>query len=257
MRKDKEKFTGRLQDFGHEVSTARGRLEGALQILIEKTESEGSDESDVDVTDLLNEGRSMSASPRKMSAMKAPLRKRRRINVEKGHKNDSNSYVLKLYDRSVNLAKFSPNTALYPVCRAWIKNQPNSTPTSTSIKLSQSPTKTEDKAKTNESTDDEPKAPVEVTSLPLPEPMPVDDDGENIDTRIPIIINPLKKSSTLDFLFPNIPEDEVAGPSAQSLLQENLTRWWKVKGSWKKAAFENEIRYAESTKILKSILVRP
>ena len=76
----------------------------------------------------------MSASPRKMSAMKAPLRKRRRINVEKGHKNDSNSYVLKLYDRSVNLAKFSPNTALYPVCRAWIKNQPNSTPTSTSIK---------------------------------------------------------------------------------------------------------------------------
>ena len=71
--------------------------------------------------------------------------------------------------------------------------------------MSQSPTKTEDKAKTNESTDDEPKAPVEVTSLPLPEPMPVDDDGENIDTRIPIIINPLKKSSTLDFLFPNIP----------------------------------------------------
>ena len=46
-----------LGDFGHEVSTARGRLEGALQVLIEKTESEGSDESDVDVTDLIHEGR--------------------------------------------------------------------------------------------------------------------------------------------------------------------------------------------------------
>lgn len=44
-------------DHGHEVSTARGRLEGALQILIEKTESEDSDESDVDVTDLIHEGR--------------------------------------------------------------------------------------------------------------------------------------------------------------------------------------------------------
>lgn len=46
-----------LADHGHEVSTARGRLEGALQILIEKTESEDSDESDVDVTDLIHEGR--------------------------------------------------------------------------------------------------------------------------------------------------------------------------------------------------------
>ena len=68
------------------------------------------------------------------SATKAPLRKRRRINVDKAHKNDSNSYVLKLYDRSVNLAKFSPNTPLYPVCRAWIKNQPNTIPALIPIK---------------------------------------------------------------------------------------------------------------------------
>ena len=67
----------------------------------------------------------MSASPRKPT--KAPLRKRRKLNVDLVHKNDQNSYVLKLYDRSVNLAKFSPDTPLYPVCRAWIKNQPNGT----------------------------------------------------------------------------------------------------------------------------------
>ena len=52
-----ELFLFFLIDHGHEVSTARGRLEGALQILIEKTESEDSDESDVDVTDLIHEGR--------------------------------------------------------------------------------------------------------------------------------------------------------------------------------------------------------
>lgn len=133
-----------LTDHGHEVNTARGRLEGALQILIERTESEGSDESDVDVTDLIHEGRryeptikynsvkylyfccySLSASPRKLGSIKTPLRKRRRLNIDKNYKNDQNSYVLKLYDRSVDLAKFSPLTPLYPVCRAWIKNQPN------------------------------------------------------------------------------------------------------------------------------------
>jgi len=66
----------------------------------------------------------MSASPRKVT--KAPLRKRRKLDLDKVHKNDQHSYVLKLYDRSVDLAKFKPSTPLYPVCRAWIKNKPNS-----------------------------------------------------------------------------------------------------------------------------------
>jgi len=32
------------------------------------------------------------------------------------------SYVMKLFDRSVDLAQFSADTPLYPVCRAWIHN---------------------------------------------------------------------------------------------------------------------------------------
>ena len=68
---------------------------------------------------------SPSSSPRKSSLCKTPLRKRRRLNIDKGVKHDQQTYVLKLYDRSVDLAQFSPNTALYPVCRAWINNQPN------------------------------------------------------------------------------------------------------------------------------------
>lgn len=34
------------------------------------------------------------------------------------------SYIMKLFDRSVNLAKFDEDTPLYPLCRAWMKNQP-------------------------------------------------------------------------------------------------------------------------------------
>lgn len=33
---------------------------------------------------------------------------------------------MKLFDRSVDLAQFREDTPLYPICRAWIKNQPNS-----------------------------------------------------------------------------------------------------------------------------------
>ncbi|KAG5678560.1 hypothetical protein PVAND_008225 [Polypedilum vanderplanki] len=37
------------------------------------------------------------------------------------------SYIMKLFDRSVNLAKFDEETPLYPLCRAWMKNQPRAT----------------------------------------------------------------------------------------------------------------------------------
>ena len=32
---------------------------------------------------------------------------------------------MKLFDRSVNLAQFESGSSLYPVCRAWMANDPN------------------------------------------------------------------------------------------------------------------------------------
>jgi hypothetical protein len=34
-------------------------------------------------------------------------------------------FVMKLYDRSVDLAQFTEESPLYPICRAWIANQPH------------------------------------------------------------------------------------------------------------------------------------
>lgn len=34
------------------------------------------------------------------------------------------SLVLKLRDRSIDLASFTDSSAMYPICRAWIKNDP-------------------------------------------------------------------------------------------------------------------------------------
>lgn len=38
------------------------------------------------------------------------------------------SYIMKLFDRSVNLAKFEEDTPLYPLCRSWMQNQPRALP---------------------------------------------------------------------------------------------------------------------------------
>lgn len=35
-----------------------------------------------------------------------------------------NTFVMKLFDRSVDLAQFKEDTPLYPICRAWMANQP-------------------------------------------------------------------------------------------------------------------------------------
>lgn len=37
----------------------------------------------------------------------------------------SDTYVMKLFDRSVDLAQFDETTPLYPICRAWMRNQPH------------------------------------------------------------------------------------------------------------------------------------
>ncbi|EAT33450.1 AAEL014276-PA [Aedes aegypti] len=34
------------------------------------------------------------------------------------------SFIMKLFDRSVDLAQFDGESSLYPVCRAWMRNQP-------------------------------------------------------------------------------------------------------------------------------------
>jgi hypothetical protein len=55
-----------------------------------------------------------------------PQRKRRRREAT----NDAafhHTYVMKLFDRSVDLAQFREDTPLYPICRAWMANQPRNT----------------------------------------------------------------------------------------------------------------------------------
>ena len=37
---------------------------------------------------------------------------------------DAGPYIVKLFDRSVDLASFTDDTPLYPICRAWMQNDP-------------------------------------------------------------------------------------------------------------------------------------
>jgi len=54
----------------------------------------------------------------------APVKKEPKSSVKIPKPVQLPSYIMKLFDRSVNLAKFEEDTPLYPLCRAWMKNQP-------------------------------------------------------------------------------------------------------------------------------------
>ena len=49
------------------------------------------------------------------------VRRRRQIQMDTAF---HHTYVMKLFDRSVDLAQFQEDTPLYPICRAWMANQP-------------------------------------------------------------------------------------------------------------------------------------
>lgn len=93
------------------VQAARGRLKGALQDVINVTEDEDEVESSTP-----NRGRPPKRSKKEISPAPPPQP------APPTHQ----SFIMKLFERSVDLAKYNENTSLYPICRAWMLNQPRS-----------------------------------------------------------------------------------------------------------------------------------
>jgi len=142
------------------------------------------------------------------------------------------TFVMKLFDRSVDLAQFGGSThyPLYPVCRAWMKNEPSNT--------SQAPrTRTPTPEPQSDEGEDE-----EVYKLPEPAPHP-----PGPSPRLP----PPPAVATGREL--DLDLDQTDAPPPALLLSNHLVRWWGVRKAWKQAAAENERRYSASLNIIKDM----
>lgn len=91
-----------------EVQAARGRLKGALRDVV----SGNDDEDDEIVPSLPSRGR-------------PPKKARKEFQMPPALPTHQ-SFIMKLFERSVDLAKYNESTSLYPICRAWMLNQPRS-----------------------------------------------------------------------------------------------------------------------------------
>ena len=228
--------TENSKDGTAEMSSARSRFSGALSTaerIVDKYAGEDFPVSPIKRFQSLDSPfPSPSKSPR-------GVRRRRKkpipLNTAFHH-----TFVMKLFDRSVDLAQFPDHTPLYPVCRAWMKNDPHNTNMAPRLRT---PTpEPEDEEKEDEDPES-PKMDPDVYKLPPPEPLGVNAFGEEESLRVPQIeMPPLQKGFKVE-------QDSEAADTA-TLLSGHLKHWQGVRKSWKDAAYENEKRYASSLKIL-------
>ncbi|XP_065155605.1 protein lin-37 homolog isoform X2 [Atheta coriaria] len=189
---------------GNDYLMAKGRFQGVLKLLTEQSSSDSEDSDD-------------RPHHHKTRNDTTPVR---------------STYLMKLYDRSVDLAKFEEDTPLYPICRAWMAN--NSKKQHTIVKRRLSSPEPESQWNNNLTSDlyrlPAPSKPF-VTRIPTPTPEQLDKDKDAI----------------------NLNYDENPPMSKQELLSSHLRRWGNIKRKWIMTAAKNEERYAQSRKILRTI----
>lgn len=178
-------------------------------------------------------------SPRKSNSKSS--RKRRKKDDAKEEKHKPNSCVMRLFDRSVDLSQFTEDSPLYPICRAWMGNDPYNK-------------KHEDALSSldeNEDTTDEEVAQY-ITSLPPPNKRWNNflADGTYRSPRVPSPIP--QPEDKLD----NYIQNKKMPPPSETLLLNHLQHWKATRGKWLAKSMENEARYEDGMKILKDLASR-
>lgn len=236
---------------GGDVDAARGRFDAALQGLMQKDEeSDSENESDTDskVKVFTKVGISSNRGSR-------PPRKRRRKEIDLRDSGFHHTFVMRMFDRSVDLAQFDETSPLYPICRAWMINQPHNS----SLNVKQEPgSPTAETFNSTEGSQDGDYVVGEILSdgpaggsntvakLPVPDQWPA--DLINRDSRIP---EPLPHPPNR---LNEINECENTPPGL--LMTEHLKRWRQIRNLWRNASKINDQRYSSSYAILKGMFDR-
>ncbi|XP_069739257.1 protein lin-37 homolog, partial [Phaenicophaeus curvirostris] len=213
-----------------EAASARSRLDAVLQGLVERGGREAAAEEEAAKApgEAVNK-EALPSAPGKRPPPRLPQqrRKKRREAEEGPEPHRGNTYVIKLFDRSVELGQFAEGTPLYPVCRAWMRNCPT-----VRGGAPQPP----------------PAAPPEVSGkgedvFVLPPPAP------QVPPRVPSPLGPEEGQPP-----PDQPPDPP--PSPRSLLGRNMERWRRVRQRWREAGQRQQQRYRPSLGLLRSIYER-
>ncbi|XP_059824441.1 protein lin-37 homolog [Hypanus sabinus] len=234
-----------------EASTARNRLEAVLQCLVEKSDVERDQTEDEAAKPALSDLQSKDCSPPtagKRSSTRFPhQRRKRRKEMDDGGCEGAlqrpNAYTMKLFDRSVDLAQFTEDTPLYPICRAWMRNNPSHREGARSPSPQPPPTlEDEEVAELNGKGQD-------VYKMPLPTARSASAGGNTLSLRIPSPLPSTEKPLDINM-------SRFSAPGVPTLLYNHMERWKKIRQRWKESSHRNQHRYMDSMRILKEMFER-
>ncbi|KAJ8679740.1 hypothetical protein QAD02_015527 [Eretmocerus hayati] len=228
------------------ILMARDRFRGALREILHHSDGDSSAESSDDnppPSNKMPKKTEPPPRPKLIPMQSRKIRKRRPLLMDTAF---HHTYVMKLFDRSVDLAQFEEDTPLYPICRAWIANQPRN-PNLVPKARSPSPeTITDpDPMVTMGNLFDDNGEIKEVKSLPPPQPS----NQAFPRNRIPSPVHREKEELNLDYEGQTL-------KSKECLLQEHRSHWVATRKKWHHQAHKNEERFAESASILDTIFKR-
>ncbi|KAM8793666.1 protein lin-37 homolog [Eudromia elegans] len=233
-----------------EAAAARSRLDAVLQGLLERSDGHR-EQMDEDAAktphDPLSKDSSPSAAGKRPSARFSHHRRKKRREADEGLPEGGpqrhSSYVIRLFERSLDLAPFPEGTPLYPVCRAWMRNRPAGPRARGDPEGARAAP-----AATGSAPGGDPQAAAghagkgpDVFALPPPTAAP--------PRRVP---SPLGREEGAP--PPDRPPEPA--PSTSSLIYKNMERWKRVRQRWKEAAQRNQQRYAESMRVLRDMYER-
>lgn len=221
------------------VSEARCRLDDVLNDIAERSEENYEDNIVKPVT---------TPSKRSYSSRGSRKRKKKPLSYEDFGDLSRQSYIIKLFDRSVDLAQFEPDASLYVMMRAWMRNKPFS-----DYKISESKQidldetiQSEQKVPQQEDTflneDMDEDIDAGIYNLPLPTKV----EGANYPRPLPPALKMHKLENIID----------TVGDMAE-LKKENMIRWRKVKQRWRDHSFKTQERYQGSLVTFKQMFNPP
>ncbi|CAM9280243.1 unnamed protein product, partial [Lampetra planeri] len=194
-----------------EGAVARSRLDAVLKGLVEKSErSKMRVDTGKPSVDSINKLVAQGLIP---STRFPQHRRKKRKEMDEGipesNQHKQNAYIIKLFDRSVDLAQFNTNTPLYPICRAWMRNNPSvrepaasPSPAHSMVEEEVGPERCISKM---------------CSDSPPPTRCPSSTSGEPVNLRVPQTEKPCVSKST----------DSI--PVSGSFLCDHMERWKKIR----------------------------
>lgn len=227
------------EDNSSGVKSARVRLDGLLKDLIKKTEESNEGELSSSGGSSASFQMPPPSTPTKRSASGKTPRKRRKKDVgyEDGDSTSQNpSFVMKLFDRSVDFAQFNEDTPLYALARAWMQNKPYGTK---STDFQESGILDGDPLSSSQENINGENDPKYVYSFP--DPLKTKERNETKMSQP-------KGPCSIDIHY-----DLSAAPSLIDLKRNHIEKWKKVKSSWRDESIQRQARYAPSIKTIREL----